>query len=223
MYRIFIVEDDAGIAEGVCDVIRAWGMEPRCVRDFRDVLGEFAAFSPHLVLMDIGLPFMNGYHWCAEIRKVSKVPILFLSSASDNMNIIMAMNTGADDFIAKPFDSSVLIAKMQALLRRAYAFGESVPILEHRGAVLNTGDGTLRYGEQELTLSKNEYRILLELMRNRGKTVSREKLMETLWQTDEFVDENALTVNVGRLRKKLESVGLSDFIQTRFGVGYVIV
>lgn len=223
MYRIFIVEDDAGIAEGVCDVIRAWGMEPRCVRDFRDVLGEFAAFSPHLVLMDIGLPFMNGYHWCAEIRKVSKVPILFLSSASDNMNIIMAMNTGADDFIAKPFDSSVLIAKMQALLRRAYAFGESVPILEHRGAVLNTGDGTLRYGEQELTLSKNEYRILLELMRNRGKTVSREKLMETLWQTDEFVDENALTVNVGRLRKKLESAGLSDFIQTRFGVGYVIV
>ena len=198
-------------------------MEPRCVRDFRDVLGEFAAFSPHLVLMDIGLPFMNGYHWCAEIRKVSKVPILFLSSASDNMNIIMAMNTGADDFIAKPFDSSVLIAKMQALLRRAYAFGESVPILEHRGAVLNTGDGTLRYGEQELTLSKNEYRILLELMRNRGKTVSREKLMETLWQTDEFVDENALTVNVGRLRKKLESAGLSDFIQTRFGVGYVIV
>lgn len=223
MYRIFIVEDDSGIAESVCDVIRAWGMEPRCVRDFRDVLGEFAAFSPHLVLMDIGLPFMNGYHWCAEIRKVSKVPILFLSSASDNMNIIMAMNTGADDFIAKPFDSSVLIAKMQALLRRAYAFGESVPILEHRGAVLNTGDGTLRYGEQELTLSKNEYRILLELMRNRGKTVSREKLMETLWQTDEFVDENALTVNVGRLRKKLESAGLSDFIQTRFGVGYVIV
>lgn len=223
MYRIFIVEDDSGIVEGVCDVIRAWGMEPRCVRDFRDVLGEFAAFSPHLVLMDIGLPFMNGYHWCAEIRKVSKVPILFLSSASDNMNIIMAMNTGADDFIAKPFDSSVLIAKMQALLRRAYAFGESVPILEHRGAVLNTGDGTLRYGEQELTLSKNEYRILLELMRNRGKTVSREKLMETLWQTDEFVDENALTVNVGRLRKKLESAGLSDFIQTRFGVGYVIV
>ena len=223
MYRIFIVEDDAGIAEGVCDVIRAWDMEPRCVVDFRNVLGEFAAFSPHLVLMDIGLPFMNGYHWCTEIRKVSKVPILFLSSASDNMNIIMAMNTGADDFIAKPFDSSVLVAKIQALLRRTYAFGESVPILEHRGAVLNTGDGTLRYGEQVVTLSKNEYRILLVLMRNRGKAVSREKLMETLWQTDAFVDENALTVNVGRLRKKLEAAGLRDFIQTRFGVGYIIV
>ena len=223
MYRIFIVEDDAGIAEGVCDVIRAWDMEPRCVADFRNVLGEFAAFSPHLVLMDIGLPFMNGYHWCTEIRKVSKVPILFLYSASDNMNIIMAMNTGADDFITKPFDSSVLVAKIQALLRRTYAFGESVPILEHRGAVLNTGDGTLRYGEQVVTLSKNEYRILLVLMRNRGKAVSREKLMETLWQTDAFVDENALTVNVGRLRKKLEAAGLRDFIQTRFGVGYIIV
>lgn len=222
MYRIFIVEDDAGIARGVSEAIKAWGMEVRCAGNFRDVLGEFSAFAPHLVLMDIGLPFMDGYHWCGEIRKVSRVPILFLSSASDNMNIIMAMNMGADDFIAKPFDSSVLIAKIQALLRRAYAFGETVPILEHRGAVLNTGDGTLRYGNQELTLSKNEFRILLTLMRSRGKTVSREKLMEALWQTDEFVDENALTVNVGRLRKKLESIGLSDFIQTRFGVGYVI-
>ena len=203
MYRILIVEDDAGIARGVAEAVAAWGMEASCVRDFRDVMAEFAKYSPHLVLMDIGLPFMNGYHWCTEIRKVSKVPILFLSSASDNMNIIMAMNTGADDFIAKPFDSSVLIAKIQALLRRAYAFGESVPILEHRGAVLNTGDGTLRYGDREITLSKNEFRILLVLMRSRGRTVSREKLMEALWQTDEFVDENALTVNVGRLRRKL--------------------
>ena len=223
MYRILIVEDDAGIARGVAGSITAWGMEASCIRDFRDVMAEFAQFSPHLVLMDIGLPFMNGYHWCTEIRKVSKVPILFLSSASDNMNLIIAMNTGADDFIAKPFDSSVLIAKIQALLRRAYAFGESVPILEHRGAVLNTGDGTLRYGDQEITLSKNEFRILLVLMRSRGRTVSREKLMEALWQTDEFVDENTLTVNVGRLRRKLEAIGLSDFIQTRFGVGYVIV
>ena len=210
MYRILIVEDDAGIARGVSEAVAAWGMEASCVRDFRDVMAQFAEYTPHLVLMDIGLPFMNGYHWCGEIRKVSKVPILFLSSASDNMNIIMAMNTGADDFIAKPFDSSVLIAKIQA-------------ILEHRGAVLNTGDGTLRYGDREITLSKNEFRILLVLMRSRGRTVSREKLMEALWQTDEFVDENALTVNVGRLRRKLEAIGLSDFIQTRFGVGYVIV
>lgn len=222
MYRILIAEDDRGIAQGVAEQIAAWDMEARCVEDFRNVLGEFAAYGPHMVLMDISLPFMNGYHWCGEIRKVSKVPILFLSSASDNMNIIMAMNMGADDFIAKPFDGSVLIAKIQALLRRAYAFGDSVPILEHRGAVLNTGDSTLRYGDQVVSLSKNEYRILLVLMRNRGKAVSREKLMEALWKTDEFVDENTLTVNVGRLRKKLESVGLPGFIETRFGVGYII-
>lgn len=222
MYRILIVEDDRGIAQGVAERIAAWDMEAKCVEDFRNVLGEFAAYSPHLVLMDISLPFMNGYHWCGEIRKVSKVPILFLSSASDNMNIIMAMNMGADDFIAKPFDGSVLIAKIQALLRRAYAFGDSVPILEHRGAVLNTGDSTVRYGDQTVSLSKNEYRILLVLMQNRGKAVSREKLMEALWKTDEFVDENALTVNVGRLRKKLESIGLPGFIETRFGVGYII-
>jgi DNA-binding response OmpR family regulator len=185
-------------------------------------VAEFAEYEPHLVLIDIALPFMNGYHWCSEIRKVSKVPIVFISSASDNMNIIMAVNMGADDFIAKPFDGSVLIAKIQALLRRTYDFAESVTILEHRGVMLNTGDGTLVYGDNQISLSKNEYRILLVLMKNKGKIVSREKLMEALWQTDEFVDDNALTVNVGRLRKKLDAAGISDFITTKFGVGYII-
>ena len=222
MYRILIVEDDPGIARGVGQRIAAWGMEAVTVRDFQNVSGEFAACNPHLVLMDIGLPFMNGYHWCSEIRRVSQVPIIFLSSASDNMNIIMAMNMGADDFIPKPFDGNVLIAKIQALLRRAYSFGESSPVLEHRGAMLNTGDNSLVYQGKQISLSKNEYRILLELMRSRGKVVSRERLMEALWQTDDFVDENALTVNVGRLRKKLEAAGLSDFIVTKFGVGYLI-
>lgn len=222
MYRIFIVEDDEGIARGVTQLVNAWEMEAVTVRDFRNVSGEFVACNPQLVLMDIGLPFMNGYHWCSEIRRVSKVPIIFLSSASDNMNIIMAMNMGADDFIPKPFDGSVLIAKIQALLRRAYSFGESSPVLEHRGAMLNTGDNSLVYQGKQISLSKNEYRILLELMRSRGKVVSRERLMEALWQTDDFVDENALTVNVGRLRKKLEAAGLSDFIVTKFGVGYLI-
>ena len=216
------MEDDEGIARGVTQLVNAWEMEAVTVRDFRNVSGEFAACNPQLVLMDIGLPFMNGYHWCSEIRRVSKVPIIFLSSASDNMNIIMAMNMGADDFIPKPFDGSVLIAKIQALLRRAYSFGESSPVLEHRGAMLNTGDNSLVYQGKQISLSKNEYRILLELMRSRGKVVSRERLMEALWQTDDFVDENALTVNVGRLRKKLEAAGLSDFIVTKFGVGYLI-
>jgi DNA-binding response OmpR family regulator len=222
MYRILIVEDDSGIASAVSEQIKNWGMDTKCVTDFRNVVAEFAEYEPHLVLMDIALPFMNGYHWCSEIRKVSKVPIVFISSASDNMNIIMAVNMGADDFIAKPFDGSVLIAKIQALLRRTYDFAESVTILEHRGVMLNTGDGTLVYGDNQISLSKNEYRILLVLMKNKGKIVSRERLMEALWQTDEFVDDNALTVNVGRLRKKLDAAGISDFITTKFGVGYII-
>lgn len=222
MYRIFIVEDDEGIARGISQLVSSWGMEPVTVRDFQNVSGEFAACKPHLVLMDIALPFMNGYHWCSELRRVSSVPIIFLSSASDNMNIIMAMNMGADDFIPKPFDGSVLIAKVQALLRRTYSFGASSPVLEHRGALLNTGDNSLVYEGKQIALSKNEYRILLELMRSKGRVVSRERLMEALWQTEAFVDENALTVNVGRLRRKLEAAGLKDFIETRFGVGYLI-
>ena len=183
---------------------------------------EFAEFDPHIILMDISLPFFNGYHWCSEIRKVSKVPIIFISSASDNMNMVMAMNMGADDFIAKPFDQSVLMAKLQAMLRRTYDFSASVPVLEHRGALLNTGDNTMIYNDEKIALSKNEFRILLILMENKGKVVSREKLMEQLWETDSFVDENTLSVNVGRLRKRLDAAGLEDFITTKFGVGYLI-
>lgn len=222
MYKLLIVEDDGGISEEIKRQAESWGLEAECVSNFRDVMAEFAAFDPQLVLMDIALPFYDGYHWCNEIRKVSKVPIIFISSASDNMNIVMAMNMGADDFIAKPFDGSVLIAKVQAMLRRTYDFGGAMPVLEHKGAMLNTGDGSLTYGDEKIDLSKNEYRILLCLMEHKGAIVSREKLMEALWATDSFVDENTLTVNVGRLRKKLESAGLKDFIATKFGVGYIV-
>lgn len=222
MYRILIVEDDNGIAEAVNEQLTMWNLEGHLVEDFRNILAEFSTVNPHLVLMDIGLPFFNGYHWCSEIRKVSKVPIIFISSAADNMNIVMAMNMGADDFITKPFDQSVLVAKVQALLRRSYDFGPGMPVLEHRGAMLNTGDNTLTYAEEKIDLSKNEYRILLALMEAKGKVVSREKLMERLWESDAFVDENTLTVNVNRLRKKLDGAGLTDFITTKFGIGYMI-
>ena len=222
MYRILIVEDDRDIAQAVREQAQAWNFDARCVQDFRNVMAEFAEFDPHLVLLDVSLPFFNGYHWCSEIRKTSQVPIIFISSASDNMNIVMAMNMGADDFIAKPFDLNVLIAKVQALMRRSYDYAPSAPVLEHRGAILNTGDGSLFYRERQIELSKNEYRILLTLMRSKGKVVSREKLMEQLWSTDCFVDENTLSVNVGRLRKKLEAAGLNGFIATKFGVGYII-
>lgn len=222
VYRIYLVEDDSGIAEPVAAALQRWGFETRCARDFRNIDGEFREFQPHLTLMDIALPFFNGYHWCAEIRRVSSAPVLFLSSASDKMNQLMAMNMGADDFIAKPFDLDVLMAKVQALLRRAYDFAASAPVLEHRGALLHTGEQTLTYGGKTVPLTKNEYRILLCLLRGKGTVVSREKLMEQLWQTDAFVDENTLNVNIGRLRKKLDAAGLHDFITTRIGAGYLI-
>ena len=222
MYRILIVEDDEIIARSLKKHLESWDYDVVCVEDFSDVMKEFAGTAPQLVLMDIKLPFYNGYHWCSRIREVSKVPVIFVSSASDNMNIVMAMNLGADDFISKPFDGSVLMAKIQALLRRTYDFGANVPVLEHRGALLDTGENSLVFGDEKITLTKNEYRILLCLMENKGKVVSREKLMERLWETDSFVDENTLTVNVNRLRKKLDAAGLKDFIATKFGVGYII-
>ena len=221
MYKIYIVEDDSSIASAIKQQAEMWDFTVKAAQDFRNILAEFASFSPHIVLLDISLPFFNGYHWCNEIRRVSSVPIIFISSASDNMNIVMAMNMGGDDFVAKPFDQSVLMAKIQALLRRTYDFGKSVTVFEHRGAMLNTGDNTLTYGETKIILTKNEYRILLALMESKGKIVSRERLMERLWETDSFVDENTLTVN--RLRKKLDAAGLKNFITTKFGVGYVIL
>ena len=222
MYKIFIVEDDKGISDGILGCLQNWGMEGVTVSNFRNVMEEFRNTEPHLILMDITLPFMGGFHWCQEIRKESSVPIIFISSASDNMNMVMAMNMGADDFIAKPFDQSVLVAKISALLRRTYDFNQSNLILSVAGAVLNTNNNTLEFNGTVLELPRNEYRILLTLMQNKDKVVSREKLMEELWETDCFVDENTLTVNVARLRKSLENIGLKNLIKTKFGVGYIL-
>lgn len=222
MYRIFIVEDDAAIAQAVCEQAESWALEARCVSDFRRVAEEAAAYGPHLILLDISLPFFDGYHWCRQIRRTSRVPIIFLSSAADNMNIVMAMNMGGDDFIAKPFDLNVLLAKIQAILRRTYGFAAPAPTLEHRGAVLNTADASLTYRGQRIELTKNDYRILQTLLERKGSVVSRETLMEKLWETDSFVDENTLTVNIARLRRKLEAAGLPDYITTKKGLGYLI-
>ena len=221
-YRIFLVEDDHSIASGLQHQLEQWDFEVQVVQNFRGVLTECIAFDPHLILMDIMLPCYDGYHWCREIRRVSEVPIIFLSSASDNLNLIMAVNMGGDDFIAKPFDWNVLLAKIQALLRRTYDFGGQAALLEQRGAVLNPSDAVLTYQGMRMELTKNEYRILQALLEQKGKVVSRETLMERLWATDSFVDENTLTVNVNRLRKKLDKAGLHDFIRTKVGMGYLI-
>ena len=222
MYRVLIVEDDPVIAQTLCTYMQRWGLDARGVEDFSNVLREFAAFDPQLVLLDITLPFFDGYHWCAEIRKVSTAPILFISSANDNMNILMALSAGADDFIAKPLDLAVLMAKVQALLRRAYDFAGQSALLTHGDVLLNTADGTVAFRGQKAELTRNENRILTVLMESKGKIVSRDTLMARLWESDAFVDENTLSVNVTRLRRKLEALGVPELIKTRKGMGYII-
>ena len=222
MYRIMIVEDDEIIAKTVKEHLESWEYSVHVVQDLSKVMVEFANVSPQLVLMDIKLPFFNGYHWCSEIRKVSHVPVIFLSSASDNMNIVMAVNMGGDDFVSKPFDLDVLTAKIAALLRRSYDFAGNSFVLEHKGAILNVSEASISYGEEKMELTKNELHILNTLMENKEKIVTRDTLMEKLWESDNYVDDNTLSVNVNRLRKKLESIGLKDFIKTKKGIGYRI-
>lgn len=222
MYRILLIEDDFALAQIMKKQIEPWGNEVRLITDFQNVMPIFIEYRPHLVLVDIMLPFYNGYHWCSEIRKISNVPVVFISSASDNMNIVMAMNMGGDDFIPKPVEPNVMNAKLQAILRRAYNMTSAAPVLEHRGAILDLNDNTLSFAGKKIELTKNEFRILQTLMENKGKIVSRDTLMMKLWQDDCYVEENTLTVNVTRLRKKLEKAGLCDFIATKVGSGYLI-
>lgn len=221
MHRILIVEDDATIARIVAAELAGWGFAVRAVEDFAAVLDEFAAFSPQLVLMDLSLPHRSGFHWCGEIRRQSSVPIVFLSSAADNMNQVTALHQGADDFIAKPFDLPVLVAKVQAILRRTYDFAAPAEVLSHRGAVLNLGDMTLVYAGEKLDLTRNEFRILQMLLDNKGRVVTRDAIMRRLWDDESFIDDNTLTVNVARLRKKLEEAGLDGMIVTKKGEGYL--
>ncbi|MBD5489540.1 MAG: response regulator transcription factor [Lachnospiraceae bacterium] len=220
MYKILIVEDDSTISEQIGKYLNRWGYETACAEDFENVLQQFISFDPQLVLLDIGLPFYNGYYWCSEIRKISQIPVVFISSASDNMNIVMAMNMGGDDFIMKPFDLEVLLAKVQAILRRTYSFQKQSSVMEYGNVILNLTDMSLLYQGTRIELSKNEFRILQILYEHAGNTVSRENIMKRLWDNECFVDDNTLTVNMNRLRKKLEETGIHDFILTKKGVGY---
>ena len=220
-YKILVVEDDAVIAGSMKLHLEKWGYQVACVEDFCNVLSQFAAFCPHLVLLDIVLPFFFFFYWCGQIRQISQVPIIFVSSAGDNMNIVMAVNMGGDDFLTKPFDLEVLSAKVQALLRRTYAFRGPTSVLEYRGIVLDLADASLKVGERKLELTKNEFKILQLLFENIGRIVSREELMERLWDSECFVDDNTLTVNMARLRKKLEGAGAEHLISTKKGIGYL--
>ncbi|SHK68443.1 response regulator transcription factor [Hespellia stercorisuis] len=222
MYKILIVEDDSVISAGIKKYLESWEYECKAASDFHDIIGEFVGFSPDLVLMDIGLPSFDGYYWCREIRKISQVPVIFLSSMSDNMNIVMAINMGGDDFIGKPFDVQVLTAKVEAMLRRTYELHGTDMLLKSGGVVLDQNKASVHYGENAVELTKNEYRILQKLMEHAGRIVSREDIMEALWSTDSYVDDNALTVSIARLRKKLEGMGLKDYIITKRGIGYQV-
>ena len=222
MYRIFIIEDDEIIANLLKKNLCSWGYDVSCAQDFSNIIQEFARLDPQLVLLDLKLPFYNGFHWCEEIRRISQVPIIFISSAADNMNMVMAMSRGADDFIAKPFDMDVLTAKIQAILRRTYSFGTPGNVLEYKGALLNPPRCTLTWNGHDIALTKNELRILEILLEHAGKTVSRDALMTRLWESDSFVDDNTLTVNITRLRRKLEKEGLKEFIITKKGLGYMV-
>lgn len=221
-YKVLIVEDDSVIGNLMKKHLEKWEFQVHTVLNFKDILSEFQEVEPDIVLMDVMLPFHNGFYWCNEIRKISKLPIMFVSSAGDNMNIVMAMDMGGDDFVTKPFDLNVLTAKMNALLRRSYSFQGTLNILEHRGVRLNLSSAIASYGDKEIELTKNEYKILQILIENAGEMVSRDNMMLRLWNDDEFVDDNTLTVNIGRLRKKLAGIGVEDYVITKKGIGYMV-
>lgn len=247
MFKILVVEDDFTIANIVKKELEKWQYNVKTAEDFNSIVDLFLDYEPHLVIMDISLPYFNGYYWCEEIRKHSDVPIVFLSSKDDNMDIIMAIQMGADDYIIKPFDLQVFIAKINAIIRRAYSFGRNESVIKLDNMILNLnkhsltvidsviGDGGKSISSNngnnnsddssvrdasEIELTKNETKILEMLFNSSGSYVTREDIMVKLWDDEEFIDENTLTVNIARLRKKLSQNGIDDFIKTKKGYGY---
>jgi DNA-binding response OmpR family regulator len=223
MFKIFIIEDDHKIRELLKENINKWGFEVECCQTFKDILGEFSKYAPHLILMDINLPYFDGFYWCNKIREISKVPIIFISSRNSNMDIVMAINMGGDDFITKPFSLEVLMVKINALIRRSYSYSSSeTMVIEYKGVILNLNDSSLMFEDNKLELTRNEFKILYTLMKDNGNVISRDKIMRVLWEDENFIDDNTLTVNINRLRKKLEDIKLGDFVKTKKGQGYII-
>lgn len=223
MAKIMVVEDEAVIRQLIIEELEKWQFETFGTTDFHQVLTDFEEQEPQLILLDINLPVFDGYYWCQKIREASKVPIIFISSRNTNMDMIMAMNMGADDFVTKPFELDVLVAKINALLRRSYNYSEAnSETLVHNGLTLNVDNSTMMINDEVIDLSKNEYRLLYILMKNNGKILSREKLLRALWDDERYVDDNTLTVNINRLRRKIEQAGVKDYIETKVGQGYLV-
>lgn len=221
--KIMIVEDDSTIRDLVNESLKKWGFQTITVDNFDQILQQFLSSKPQLILMDINLPAYDGFYWCNQIREVSKVPIIFLSSRNTPLDMVMAMNMGGDDYIQKPFHMDVLIAKVSALLRRTYSYTAiDWAVMEHDGVILDMQDGSLSYEDQKVQLTKTEFSIMKILMQNQGTIVDRKKIMRSLWKDERFVDDNTLTVNIVRLRKKLNELGKKNFILTKKGQGYFI-
>lgn len=220
--KVYIVEDDDVILKALKKFLQNWSYEVHTPDDFSTVYEKFEKVNPDLVLLDVSLPFFNGYYWCEQIRKSSNVPIIFISSADENLNKIMAMNMGADDYITKPFDLELLLAKIKAILRRTFEYSESTNNISYKDVIIDRDRMVLKFANEEISLSKNEYLILEMMFEYPEKVFRREEFMDKIWQTDEFIDDNTLTVNIMRLRKKLEDIGLKNFIKTKKKVGYYI-
>ena len=218
--KIFIVEDDDVIAKTIGNYLNRWAFTVELVQKFDQVDAEIRAAAPDLVIMDISLPYFNGFHWLSELRKHSKVPVIFLTSSGDDMNLVMAMNLGADDFLAKPIELPVLLAKIQGMLRRTYQDQQTDTNLNHGEFTLIPTDNQLRAPTQVIDLTPTETKLLSLLFGADGEVVTREAMIEKLWEGDEFIDRNALAVNMNRLRKKVAPVGLNQLIETVKGKGY---
>lgn len=221
-WKIFIVEDDIVIAKQISKFLKSWGYEALINEDFQKVFQNYLDFKPDLILMDITLPFFNGYHWCKMIRKDSNVPIIFISAADENLNLIMAVDMRADDYIVKPFELEVLFAKIRAILRRSYEYEKDNDKVRLNSIVLDKNSMELSFEDKKIELTKNEYKIMEILISNPSKVIKREEIMNKLWQSDEFIDDNTLTVNIMRLRRKLDEYGLKDLIKTKKKVGYYV-
>ena len=222
MFRIMVVEDEEKNREELKNLLERYGYQVQALNDFHEAAGQIIAVRPHLVLLDINLPEYDGYVLCRQIRQQSSVPIIMVTSRDSDVDELMSMNLGADDFITKPYHVQILLAHIQAILKRTYHEDQG-RLLEANGVLLDLGRGSAAYRGQSVELTKNEMRILGLLMRKQGTIVSRDEIMTDLWQSEEFVDDNTLTVNINRLRRKLESIGVpQDYLSTKRGLGYMI-
>ena len=220
--KIFIIEDEEKIRIELSELLNRYGYEANYSNDFENIVEIALESNSHIILLDINLPYYDGYYICREIRKKSNIPIIVVTSRNSEVDELMSMNLGADDFVTKPYNTQILLARISSLLRRTYQ-NMDLEIFEFKGLKYNMSTSEMEFDNNKVELTKNESRILYTLIKNKEKIVSRNELMKSLWQNDEFVDDNTLTVNINRLRKKLEEVGAVGYLQTKRGQGYILI